>query len=86
MSEQDVLEVDVTKEIEKRFKNYRINRIVGIILIWFIPFGLIGLIQSIRFMNKSLEEHINITKIIFDKKAQRKGMTAKYVNIPTEKP
>ena len=86
MSQPDVLEVDVGEEIKKRFKGYRLNRIVGIILIWFIPFGLIGLIQSIRFMNKSLEEHINITKKIFDKKAKRKGLTAKYVNIPTEKP
>ena len=86
MSQPNVLEVDVGEEIKKRFKCYRLNKIVGIIFIWFIPFGPIGLIQSIRFMNKSLEEHINITKIIFDKKAKRKGLTVKSVNIPTEKP
>ena len=74
--------VDVTEFITKRRKGYKFNLVVGIIFVWFIPIGPMLLIQSIRFLKKTDQEMVDVTKKYHDKIAKRKGKTVKYINEP----
>ena len=75
--------VDVGDTIQKWKNQWKVNIIVGICFIWFIPVGLIVLIQSIRMTKKSPSMLVENVKKVYDGKAARQGKTVKYINIPS---
>ncbi len=75
--------VDVGETIQKWKSQWKVNIIVGICFIWFIPVGLILLIQSIRMTKRPPSTLVENVKKVYDRKATRQGKTVKYINIPS---
>ncbi|MBN1328802.1 MAG: hypothetical protein JXA54_04950 [Candidatus Heimdallarchaeota archaeon] len=72
----------MTEYLPKKRKGHNFNFIIGLIFIWFFPFGLILFVQSLRYKKKSDKELFEIYKKIEDRRAARSGKKIKYINIP----
>jgi len=82
-NQENEMVVDVSEYIAKRRRGYKLNLIVGILCVWFIPIGPMLLIASIIWMKKTDEEMIAVTKKVHDKIAAKKKKTVKYINEPS---